>query len=138
MPNSDWWAPRLLAVLRVMTALLFLEHASMKFLDFPAPIPGLSHPLPLIILVAGAIELVTSALIIAGLWTRPAALIASGEMAAAYWLAHAPRGFWPALNMGEPAILFCFTLLYIAAAGPGMWAIADLLKPSTRPQARKV
>jgi putative oxidoreductase len=121
--DSTKWAPRALALLRVITALLFLEHATMKFLQFPAPIPGVLYPLPAIMLIAGAIEVVTGLLIIIGFQTRIAAFIASGEMAIAYFIAHAPQSFWPVLNMGEAAILFCFIFFYLAFAGAGAWAI---------------
>lgn len=126
------WAPRMLAVLRIVTALLFLEHATMKFFEFPAEIPGVPHPLPTIMLIAGAIEMVTGLLMTAGLYTRVAAFVASGEMAAAYWMAHAPQGPWPALNMGEPAILFCFVFLHIAAAGAGAWSLDTWRQQRTR------
>jgi putative oxidoreductase len=79
--------------------------------------------LPPLIMVAGMIELVGGALVTVGLFTRYAAFIMSGEMAAAYFMVHAPKSFFPALNMGEGAILFCFVFLYIAAAGPGPWSI---------------
>ena len=115
------WQPQLLAVLRIVTALLLLEHALMKFFHFPAPqMPG---PLPPLLVAAGAIELVAGVLITLGLFTRLAAFIASGEMAVAYFMAHFPQTFWPALNKGEAAIMFCFVFLYIAAAGPGAWSI---------------
>lgn len=117
--NTTIWAPRALAALRIVAALLLIQHAAMKFLQFPAPVPGVSYPLPAILIVAGAIEVVTSVLMLLGFKTRVAAFIASGEMAAAYFMAHAPQGFWPALNMGEPAVLFCFIFLCIAAAGGG-------------------
>lgn len=133
MPNTQKWTPNVLAVLRIVTALLFLEHATMKFFQFPAAIPGVSYPLPAIMLVAGAIELIAGLLITAGYFTRIAAFIASGEMAAAYWMAHGSQSFWPALNMGEPAILFCFIFLYLAVAGPGAWALDNLLRPSRQP-----
>ncbi|MDL2410662.1 DoxX family protein [Rhizobium calliandrae] len=130
MLNTTIWAPRILAVLRIITGLLFLEHATMKFLQFPAAIPGLPYPLPAIMLIAGAIEVVTGAFITVGFYTRLAAFIASGEMAAAYFMAHAPQSFWPALNMGEPAILFCFIFLYFAVAGGGAWALDNLRRPA--------
>lgn len=115
------WQPQLLAALRIVTALLFLEHATMKFLHFPAPLmPG---PLPPLLIAAGIIEVVTSVLIALGLFTRIAAFIASGEMAVAIIIYHFPKGFWPTLNGGEPATLFAFIFLYIAAAGPGAWSI---------------
>ncbi|MBB4569322.1 DoxX family protein [Rhizobium leucaenae] len=132
MLNTTKWAPHVLAILRIVTALLFLEHATMKFFQFPAAIPGVPYPLPAIMIVAGAIEIVTGLLITAGLFTRIAAFVASGEMAAAYWMAHAPQGFWPALNMGEAAIMFCFIFLYIAFAGAGNWALDNVLRPSTK------
>ncbi|PKR87938.1 DoxX family protein [Pleomorphomonas diazotrophica] len=115
------WAPRGLAVLRIMTALLFLEHATVKFLGFPTSMGD--GPLPPLIIAAGVIEVVTSLMIIAGFYTRAAAFIASGQMAVAYFMAHAPQSFWPLLNGGESAILFCFVFLYIAVAGPGAWAV---------------
>lgn len=131
MPNTAKWTPYVLAILRIVTALLFLEHATMKFFQFPAAIPGVPYPLPAIMLVAGAIEIVTGLLITAGYYTRVAAFIASGEMAAAYWMAHGSQSFWPALNMGEPAILFCFVFLYVAFAGAGAWALDNALSATT-------
>lgn len=126
MLDTAKWTPRVLAILRIVTALLFVEHATMKFFQFPAPVPGVSYPLPAILLVAGGIELVTGALMTVGLFTRVAAFIASGQMAVAYFMAHAPQGFFPALNMGEPAILFCFIYLYLAFAGGGAWALDNI------------
>ena len=126
MPDLTTWSPRLLAVLRIVTALLFLEHATMKFFDFPAAIPGMTHPLPAMIVVAGSIEVITGVLILLGLVVRPASFVASGEMAVAYFLAHSPQGFWPSLNMGEPAILFCFVFLYLSVAGGGAWSLDQI------------
>ena len=132
MPTSSKWTPHVLALLRIITALLFLEHATMKFFQFPAPIPGVTYPLPAIMLVAGTIEMVTAGLVTLGLFTRIAAFIASGEMAAAYFMAHAPHGFWPALNMGEPAVLFCFIYFYLAFAGGGAWALDNIVRPTSK------
>jgi len=116
--------PQLLAMLRMMTALLFLEHGLMKLFHFPAPqIPG---PLPPILVAAAVVELVTGVLILVGLFTRLAAFVASGEMAVAYFMSHFPKSFWPGINKGEAAILFCFIFLYIAAAGAGAWSIDSL------------
>ena len=115
------WQPQLLAVLRIVTGLLFLEHALSKFFAFPVAFPV--HPLPPMLIAAGAIEFVAGILITIGLFTRLAAFIASGEMAVAYFIGHATKGFWPIANMGEGAILFCFIFLYLAAAGPGAWSI---------------
>jgi putative oxidoreductase len=131
MPNTDKWTPHVLAIVRIVTALLFLEHATMKFFEFPAAIPGVPYPLPAIMLAAGAIEVITGLLLTVGYYTRIAAFIASGEMAAAYFMAHAPQGFWPALNMGELAIMFCFTFLYLAFAGAGAWALDNARNATT-------
>src|SRR3954469_13203533 len=113
--------PQLLALLRIVTGLLFLEHALSKFFAFPVPFP--IHPLPPLLIAAGAVELVAGILVTLGLFTRVAAFVASGEMAVAYWMQHFPKSFWPIANMGEGAILFCFVFLYLAAAGPGAWSI---------------
>ena len=121
LPWLSRWHPQLLALLRIVTGLLFLEHATSKFFAFPAPFP--MQPLAPMLTAAGVIELVAGALITIGLFTRIAAFIASGEMAVGYFMFHFPQGFWPLVNKGEAAILFCFVFLYLAAAGPGAWAI---------------
>ena len=126
MSKLDPWSPRVLAALRIMTALLVIQHATMKFFAFPGPMP-MPGPLPPIIVAAGVIELVTGTLIVLGLFTRPAAFLASGTMAAAYFLGHATQGFWPALNQGEAAIMFCFVFFYVVFAGPGSWSLDSLL-----------
>jgi len=131
MTTNTKWAPYALAALRIMAALLFLEHATMKFLQFPAPIQGMTYPLPTIMIIAGGIEVITSLLMIVGYQARVAAFIASGEMAAAYFMGHMPYGFWPSLNMGEPAILFCFIFLLIAAQGGGAWTLDGARRPAT-------
>jgi len=123
------WAPRALAILRIITGLLFLQHPLMKFFGFPAPMAGSSH-LPPLIQAAGAIEIIGAPLIVLGLFTRPVAFVLCGEMAAAYWIAHAPRGFWPILNSGESAVLFCFVFLYLVFAGPGAWSLDGLRHPA--------
>ena len=113
--------PQLLAILRIVAALLFLEHGTMKLFHFPAAqMPG---PLPTLLMVAAVIELVAGALVTIGLFTRLAAFVASGEMAVAYFMGHFPKSPWPGINMGDAAILFCFVFLYIAAAGPGAWSV---------------
>ena len=116
------WQPQLLATLRIVTALLFLQHGLSKFFGFPVPFP-MPGPLPPLLMAAGVIELVAGVLITIGLLTRFAAFIASGEMAVAYWMQHFPQSFWPLANKGESAILFCFVFLYIAAGGPGAWSL---------------
>ena len=114
------YAPLALSVLRIIVGLLFLAHGTQKFLGFPGgEMAGsgwtFSHPGHF----AGAIELVTGTLIALGLVTRPAAFVASGTMAAAYFIGHAPQNFWPVNNMGDAAILYCFLFLYLVFAGPG-------------------
>ena len=121
LPWLSRWQPYLLALLRIVTALLFLEHATQTFFAFPVPFPV--QPLPPVLVAAGVIELVAGILVTIGLFTRLAAFIASGEMAIGYFMMHFPQGFWPAVNKGEAAILFCFIFLYLAAAGPGAWSI---------------
>src|SRR3954454_21086600 len=117
------WQPQLLAVLRIVTGLLFLEHALIKLVGFPpGGKPGLQE-VGSFLWIAGLIELVTSILVLLGLFTRAAAFVAAGEMAVAYWMVHAKMGFYPAANMGEAAILYCFIFLYLAAAGPGAWSV---------------
>ena len=120
---TDVWAPRVLSLLRIMAALLFIEHGLMKLIGFPAPMPGVPHPLPAMLIIAALIEVIGGGLLAAGLFTRVTAFIASGEMAVAYFLVHAQHGFWPALNLGEPAILFSFIFLYLAFAGAGSWSL---------------
>jgi putative oxidoreductase len=117
------WQPQLLAVLRIVAALLFLEHGTAKLFHFPIAWPGVPEPLPTMLVAAAVIELVAGVLVTIGLFTRLAAFVASGEMAIAYFIGHFPRGFWPAQNMGEAAILYCFIFLYLAAAGAGAWSI---------------
>lgn len=123
MPNLAVWSPRVLSLLRIMTGLLFMEHGLMKLLHFPAPQPGVPSPLPPLLIAAGLIEMMAGGLVAIGLFTRIAALICSGEMAVAYFMAHAPQGFWPALNEGDAAVLYCFVFLYLAFAGPGEWSL---------------
>jgi len=123
LPWLGRWQPQLLAILRIVVGLLFLEHALIKLLGFPpGGKPGLQE-VGSFLWIAGVIELVTSVLVLLGLFTRLAAFVAAGEMAVAYWMVHAKMGFYPAVNMGEGAILFCFVFLYIAAAGPGAWSV---------------
>ena len=123
MERLNLWAPRVLSLLRIVAALLFMEHGLMKIFHFPAAQPGVPDPLPTILLVAGWLEIVGGGLLVLGLFTRPVAFILSGQMAVAYFLFHAAKGFWPALNMGEGAILFSFLFLYFALAGGGEWSL---------------
>lgn len=115
------WAPRLLSVLRMVSALIFLAHGSQKLLGFPAS--DMRPEMWSFFWVGGLLELVGGALLLIGLWTRPVAFVLSGEMAVAYWYVHAPQSPFPSINGGDAAILYCFVFLYIAAAGPGPWSI---------------
>jgi putative oxidoreductase len=127
------WQPQLHAILRIVTGLLFLEHGTQKFLSFP---PGetagigwaFAHPGA----YAGIIEILCGFLVAIGLFTRPAAFLASGTMAVAYWMAHAPQDFFPVNNMGDAAILYCFVFLYLAAAGAGPWSVDAARRSGTR------
>ncbi|HYD15299.1 MAG TPA: DoxX family protein [Hyphomicrobium sp.] len=136
MSKLDKWAPHALAALRIVTALLMLQHTTMKFFAFPAPMP-MPGPLPGIIVAAGVIEIVTGPLILLGLFTRPAAFVASGTMAAAYFMGHATQGFWPVLNQGEAAIMFCFVFFYLIFAGPGACSLDGLLRRGTAEDAAR-
>ena len=121
------WSPRLLSALRVIAALLFLEHGTQKLLGFPAP-PQMEITLLSLVGIAGLLELVGGALLALGLFTRTVAFVLSGQMAVAYFLAHAPQNFFPVLNGGESAILYCFIFLYLAAAGPGSWGLDVMMR----------
>src|SRR5580658_3348698 len=116
------WSPRLLSVLRIVVALLFLQHGLSKYFGFPAPSPASFQVMGLLGL-AGAIEIVASVLVAVGLFTRVAAFIASGEMAVAYFMVHFPKSFFPLINGGDAAVLYCFVFLFIALEGPGPWSI---------------
>lgn len=118
------YSPQALAVLRIVTALLFIEHGTQKLLDFPpSAMPAAEGGMATLMLVAGILETFGGLLILIGLLTRPVAFVLSGMMAVAYFMAHAPQGFYPVNNMGDAAILFCFVFLYLVFAGPGAWAI---------------
>ena len=126
------YASQALSLLRIVTALLFLMHGTGKLFGFP-PI-GMNPPAMSLYWIAGLIEIIGALLLIAGLFSRFAAFILSGEMAVAYWMVHAPQSTFPIINHGESAILFCFVFLLIAAAGPGPWSIdASLSRRRTEP-----
>ena len=123
------WTPRMLSILRIVAALLFMAHGTQKLLNFPprannAPGPDLFSLYGL----AGAMEIVGGILLVFGLFTRPVAFLLSGEMAFAYWMSHAPRNFFPLLNGGDAAILYCFIFLYFAFAGGGAWSLDRMLR----------
>ena len=125
------WAPRLLSVLRIVAGFLFMLHGAQKLFGFPAPMQGGAPPLMSLFGVSGILEFFGGLLVLVGLFTRPVAFILSGEMAVAYFMMHAPGGFWPTLNRGEAAVLFCFIFLYLAAAGGGPWSLDSLLRRRT-------
>ena len=116
------YRPQALAALRIMTALLFIEHGTQKFFDFPPAEQPFGNLMNLIG-VAGALEVVGGFLVLVGLFTRPVAFVLCGFMAVAYFMAHAPQSFFPVNNRGDAAILFSFVFLYLAAAGPGAFAL---------------
>ncbi|MBY5445149.1 DoxX family protein [Rhizobium leguminosarum] len=115
------YRPYGLAALRIITALLFIEHGTMKLFAFPAA--QMAGPLPPLLLFAALLELIGGILILVGLLTRPVAFLLAGEMAVAYFMAHAPNSFFPAVNQGDAAILFCFVFLYLFFSGPGAFAV---------------
>jgi putative oxidoreductase len=115
------YAPTMLSVLRIVAALIFLAHGTQKILGFPASdFSPAAFSLPWI---AGVLELFGGAALIVGILTRPVAFVLSGQMAVAYWMAHAPQSAFPVLNGGDAAILYCFVFLYIVFAGPGPWSL---------------
>jgi putative oxidoreductase len=143
------WTPRLLSVLRIVTAFLFMAHGAQKLFGFPAappptpeqaakqecvkkcePPPQQQQPsgTPPLITVAGALEFFGGLLFLFGLFTRPVAFLMSGTMAVAYFMAHASGGFWPIVNKGELAVLYCFVFLFFAVAGGGDWSLDRLLR----------
>jgi putative oxidoreductase len=119
------WTPRALAVLRIVTAFLFLQHGTAKLLHVPHVAMFDTLQLMSLFGFAGVLEIVGSLLVLIGLFTRPAAFILSGEMAVAYFMAHAPHGnvLSPMLNQGESAVLFCFIFLFLSVAGSGAWGV---------------
>ncbi|HEX8290497.1 MAG TPA: DoxX family protein [Pyrinomonadaceae bacterium] len=125
--NSNW-GPRLLSVLRIVAGFLLMQHGMQKLLGLPAPMPTGTVPLLSLFGFVGVLELGGGLLLILGLFTRPVAFVLSGLLAAAYFMAHAPQGFWPLLNQGELAALYSFVFLYLAVAGGGVWALDRLLR----------
>jgi putative oxidoreductase len=117
------WAPRVLSIVRVVSALIFMAHGTQKLLNFPPNPPGRTTvELFSLYGLAGSLEIVGGILLVLGLFTRPVAFILSGEMAFAYWMGHAPRSIYPVLNNGDASILYCFLFLYLAFAGGGAWS----------------
>ena len=123
----DRYQPYVLAILRIVTALIFMEHGTQKLFGFPAPsergLPGLFT----VSGIGGIMEFVGGLLILLGIFTRPVAFLLAGEMAVAYWMVHAPRSFFPVLNGGDASILYCFVFLLLVFTGPGAWSIDGLV-----------
>ncbi len=117
------WSPTLLSILRIVSAFMFIQHGSAKLFHVPHVPMFDGVQLMSLLGVAGTLEVVGGLMLLIGLFTRPVALILSGEMAFAYFIAHAPHAFLPMLNGGEMAVEWCFVFLYIAAAGPGAWSV---------------
>lgn len=125
MTFLDRYSEQAYALLRIVAGLLFFAHGVHKFFNFPTAFP---MPLSPVLMVAGIIELVTGILIVIGVFTRPAAFVASGMSAVGYWLVHGSQGLYPIANGGETIVLYCFLFLYIAARGAGIWSADGAMK----------
>ena len=117
--NFEKGRPYILSIVRIVVALLFLEHGLQKYVGFPSAGP----PMTPLLYVQGAIEILGGILLVVGAYTRPVAFILAGDMAVAYFMAHSPRSFFPAMNGGDAAILYCFAFLYIFYEGAGPWSV---------------
>ncbi|MDX6712433.1 MAG: putative oxidoreductase [Blastocatellia bacterium] len=127
------WTPRVLSVMRIIVAFLFMAHGAQKLFGFLAP-PGASGPALLSqIGIGGVLEFFGGGLLLIGLFTRPVAFILSGMMAIGYFQMHAPGGFWPLQNKGELAVLYCFVFLFMSVAGGGQWSLDRLWRRDTTP-----
>ncbi len=124
MESLEKWAPYVLGVVRIVAALLFIEHGLQKVFGFPSAGPTMSP----ILWLQAAIEVVGGVLLLVGAYTRPVAFLLSGDNAAAYFMAHFPRSFYPAVNGGDAAVLFCFVFLYIVFAGGGPWSVDQAMR----------
>lgn len=132
MEFLDRYSPYALAALRIVAALIFMEHGTQKLFGFPAPPPNGLPALSSLSGIGGIIEFVGGLLIVVGWFTRPVAFLLAGEMAVAYWMAHAPRSFFPIVNGGDAAILYCFVFLLFVFTGPGAWSIDGARSQSRR------
>ncbi|WP_291297308.1 DoxX family protein [Elioraea sp.] len=123
MEKLDRYTPQALAMLRIVTALIFIAHGTQKLFGFPAPPASGLPPLLSLFGIGGMLEVFGGLLILVGLFTRPTAFVLSGMMAVAYWMFHAPRSIYPLLNGGDAAILYCFVFLLLVFTGPGAWSL---------------
>jgi putative oxidoreductase len=130
-PIPARWGPRLLSLLRMVGTFLYMAHGTQKLFVWPTSEPGHAVALVSLMGLAGMLEVFGGLLLFLGLFTSPVAFVLAGEMAVAYFMAHAPRGFWPILNHGELPVLFCFLFLYLAAVGGGPWSLDALLGRSS-------
>jgi putative oxidoreductase len=130
-PAHSPWPQRMLSVLRIVAALVFITFGTMKLFNYP-PLPKGMPPIALVseLGLAGSLEVVGGLLMLIGLFTRPVAFILSGEMAVAYFQFHYPQSFWPTENMGTPPILYCFIFLYLVFAGAGPWSVDAMIARS--------
>ena len=126
------WAPQVRSVLRIVAALVFIQTGTMKLFAFPVGMPpdGGTAPLLSQVGIGGILEVFGGFLILIGLFTRPIAFVLSGMMAVAYFQFHFPQNFWPVINNGTPAILYCFVWLYFSSAGPGPWSVDAIIRKS--------
>jgi putative oxidoreductase len=123
MPDLDRYTPYALAALRIVAALIFMEHGTQKLFGFPAAPQNGFPPVGSLLWIGGVLEAGGGLLLLLGLFTRPVAFVLSGEMAVAYWMFHAPASFYPLLNRGDAAILYCFVFLLLVFTGPGAWSV---------------
>ncbi|MFL5537396.1 MAG: DoxX family protein [Longimicrobiaceae bacterium] len=126
-PAPPPWPGRVLSIVRIVLGAVFITFGTMKLCGVPPLPPGVTIPIWSQAWIGGVLEVVGGFLIVLGLFTRPTAFILSGEMAVAYWQFHAPQSPWPSVNMGAPAILYCFLFLYMAFAGGGPWSLDALI-----------
>jgi putative oxidoreductase len=122
-PIPARWGPRLLSLLRMVGTFLYMAHGTQKLFVWPTSEPGHAVALVSLMGLAGVIEVFGGLLLFLGLFTRPVAFVLAGEMAVAYFMAHAPAGPWPVQNKGEAAVLYCFFFLFVAARGAGAWSL---------------
>ncbi len=132
-PTSHPWAAYVRSLVRIAAGLVFMSFGSMKLFDVPSSgMPGFPVKLASELGAAGTLEFFGGLLIVLGLFTRPVAFVLSGEMAVAYFQGHAPKSFWPPINQGTPAIMYCFWYFYLTFAGAGPWSLDALRARATR------